>query len=220
MLLSLAAVLLTALQAVAQCRYCYSYEEFMAGKWQPLDTIYTESHSKNHQLWWGGNDFKLYTNDDSFNKQLKKKVYIVAVGDTLFLNCRNLRCDRQPFGNGYVKAVRVGQKSLLFVNRITGDEAMRLVGSMGFGLIGGAIIAAAQQKELNKQVCYVISSKADSKGRTHVRLVNDAMIDQMLERNDSLRSEYYSEQNTGRRILASRVVPLLQEAGLFSQGKK
>ena len=217
MLLSLAAVLLTALQAVAQCRYCYSYEEFMADKWQPLDTIYTESHSKNHQLWWGGNDFKLYTNDDSFNKQLKKKVYIVAVGDTLFLNCRNLRCDRQPFGNGYVKAVRVGQKSLLFVNRITGDEAVRLVGSMGFGLIGGAIIAAAQQKELNKQVCYVVSSGADAKGRIAVRLIDDSMVSQMLIGRDDLLGEYYAEPDAGKRILASRVVPLLEKAGLFKQ---
>ena len=217
MLLSLAAVLLTALQAVAQCRYCYSYEEFMADKWQPLDTIYTESHSKNHQLWWGGNDFKLYTNDDSFNKQLKKKVYIVAVGDTLFLNCRNLRCDRQPFGNGYVKAVRVGQKSLLFVNRITGDEAVRLVGSMGFGLIGGAIIAAAQQKELKKQVCYVVSSGADAKGRIAVRLIDDSMVSQMLIERDDLLGEYYAEPDAGKRILASRVVPLLEKAGLFKQ---
>ena len=38
--------------------------------------------------------------------------------DTLFVNCRNLRYDKVRFGNGYTKAKRIGNRSLLFVNRL------------------------------------------------------------------------------------------------------
>ena len=52
---------IAAIMANAQCKYCNSYEDYVEGRWQQLDTIYCKSHSKNHQVWVGGSDYTLTT---------------------------------------------------------------------------------------------------------------------------------------------------------------
>ena len=60
----------------AQYRYCNTYEDFLENRWQELDTLYIDSHSKNQQLWWGGNDFTLTTGDKAFDNILKKDIFM------------------------------------------------------------------------------------------------------------------------------------------------
>ena len=50
-----------AMTATAQNKYCKSYEDFKADQWTEIDTVYLDGHSKSHQLWVGGNDYKLTT---------------------------------------------------------------------------------------------------------------------------------------------------------------
>ena len=42
--------LLVSFNVGAQCRYCKSYEDFKANKWEMLDTIYCKTHTKGHKF--------------------------------------------------------------------------------------------------------------------------------------------------------------------------
>ena len=83
-------LMLTSVSLKAQCRYCNSYEDYVAGRWQPLDTVYFDQHTKSHQVWWGGSDFTLKTGDKVLDKMLKKEVFAVMQADTIYVNCRRL----------------------------------------------------------------------------------------------------------------------------------
>lgn len=212
-LFSLAA-LFACMAVSAQCKFCYSYEDFVDNKWEPLDTVFTIQHSKSHQLWWGGNDFSLKTGNASLDKKLKKQAFIIMQADTMYVNCRNLRYENTRFNNGFTKAMRIGNRSVLFVNKIIGKEARdrEATTAFMFGAIGSAITLGDHYKQ---QVCYVISASADEKGHIHIRLINDGLMDQMIEGRDDLHIEYYSEQDDDKRILASHIIPILEKAGLF-----
>ena len=204
--------------ANAQCKYCNTYEDFLADRWQELDTIYCDSHSKTRQLWWGGNDYKLTTGEKAIDKILKKKAFAVMRDDTLYVNCRNLRYENTRFGNGYTKAMRIGQRSLLFVNKIIGSEAQGNVmrSQFLFGVIGSMITASEQMEQ---QVCYVISFGANNNGEISIRLIDDRLVEQMITdaHHYDLYDEFYAEKDPEKRLLAKHVIPILEKAGLFSQ---
>ena len=209
---------LFAITVSSQCRYCNKYEDFLEGRWEQLDTVYFSSHSKKHQVWVGGNDFTLKAGDKAIDKILTKKAFAVMQADTLYINCRNLRFEKTRFGKGYTKAIRMGKNDLLFVNKMIGRDAQTNAAMTGFffGLIGGAIVASDQVKQ---QVCYVISNGADEKGHIRIRLIEDGLMDQMIVGHDDLHDEYYTEEDTSRRLQASHVLPILEKAGLFNQAK-
>ena len=73
--LLLGVLLLTAINVNGQCCYCNTYEDFLEGRWEKLDTVYCNSHSKSRQLWWGGNDFTLTTGDVATDRILKKDAF-------------------------------------------------------------------------------------------------------------------------------------------------
>ena len=139
-------------------------------------------------------------------------------GDTLYVNCRNLRYENTCFGNGYTKAMRIGQRSLLFVNKIIGSEASSDVmrSQFLFGVIGSMITASEQ---MDQQVCYVISFGANSNGEIGIRLIDDRLVEQMINdaRHNDLYDEFYAERDPEKRLLAKHVIPILEKAGLFSQ---
>jgi len=201
----------------AQYRYCDTYEDFLANRWQELDTLYIDSHSKNQQFWWGGNEFTLTTGDKAFDNKLKKDIFIVSQGETLYLNCRNLRYHHGHFGSGYTRAVRIGERSLLIVNKWIGDDAFSNPSlSLMFGAVG-AMAAASQQ--IKNKVCYVVSSGADSKGRVNIRMIDDNMMEQMIASANhyELTSDFYSVKETEMRLLANHVIPILEKAGLLKE---
>ena len=197
-----------------QCRYCTTYEDFMEDRWQQVDTIYCKSHQKSRQVWIGGNDYTLSSDDKAVNKILKKEAFAVMLDDTLYVNCRNLRYEKTRFGGGYTRARRIGERSLLFVNKMIGREAQNNQVAVGFffGAVGGVISASNNVK---KQVCYVISDGANSKGHIVVRMIDDNLMNQMIGTFPDLYKEYYAEGNTSKRILAKHVIPILEKAGLF-----
>lgn len=212
-----AMMLLTMVTAVnGQCRYCNTHEDFLEGRWTELDTVYCETFSKSQQMWWGCNDYAFTTGDKDTDKILKKKAFVVMKDDTLYVNCRNLRYDKDRFGSGYTKAKRIGQRSLLFVNRAIGSDIREnhMLAAFMFGAIGSAIDSHSQMKH---QVCYVISWGADEKGRISIRMINDDLMEQMIGYHNSLNDEYFSEKDASKRVLAEHVIPILEKAGLFGQ---
>jgi len=200
----------------AQTRYCCTYQDFCNNKWEDLDTLFVTQHSKEYQVWWGGNDFVFSCGDKAKDKMLNKDVFVIMYQDSLYVNCRNLRYQGLALGSGYVRAKRIGNRSLLFVNRLTGKEIRNdeIAAGIMFGAIGGV---AAARKNMKQQVCYVISQGASEKGKIAIRLVNDDLIEKMLENQGSLLREYYDEHEDNLRILASHVLPILEKSGLIKQ---
>ena len=202
------------METQAQFKVCYSQEDYVEGRWEMVDTLYAVSHSKGHQLWWGGNDFTVKSGDKNLDKALKKNVFAVMMNDSLYVNCRPLRYEKTRFGSGYTKGMPIGEHSIIIVNRLIGKNAVSHAASMGFlfGIAGGMIAANENMKQ---QVCYVISFGADEKGRVDIRLVGDQLIEQMLKGQRDLLNEYYAEEDDGLRIRANHVVPILRRSGLM-----
>ena len=215
-------LMLTSVSLKAQCRYCNTYEDYVAGRWQPLDAVSVDSYSKSHKFWWGGSDYVMKTGDKVIDKMLKKEAFAVMQADTIYVNCRNLRFEMARFGNGYSRAIRMGQNDLLFVNRKIGrKESMKAGASAGlFGAVGGAIaggiaggmITSDMLKDL---VCYVVSSGTDKKGHIILQLIDDEEMNEIIKDRDDLHQLYWSETDKSKRKAASHVLPILEKAGLI-----
>ncbi len=220
-------LMLTSVTLQAQCRYCNTYEDFVAGRWQPLDTVCFDQQSKTHQVWWGGSDFILKTGDKTIDKMLKKEIFAVMQADTIYVNCRNLRYEKARFGNGYSRAIRMGQNDLLFVNRKIGRKESMNAGAIAgvFGVLGGAIgggiaggmIASDMLKDM---VCYVVSSGTDKKGHIILQLMDDEEMHEIVKDREDLQQLYWNEKDESKRKAASHVLPILEKAGLIKLPKE
>ena len=229
--------LLTAATAFGQCRYCKSYEDFLEDKWESLDTVYCKKHSKGHQIMWGGNDYTLKSGDKETDELLKWRAFAVKQGDEIYVNCRNLRYQNMKFGKGYCKAAGLNENDLIIVNALLTRNEMPMIipvfvpgGSLGgsiataaaagaaAGAVAGALSgAAAANKQLKNKVCYILTSGANEKGRYDIKLFEDRDMDKLLLSRDliDLHNAYYEEKDKNKRRLASRILPILMEAGII-----
>lgn len=212
----LVALLACALGMHAKCGYCKTFEELLAGRWEPLDTVYGEMHSKSRQFWIGGNDFTLSTGDKLLDNKLKKEAFAVMQGEKLYVNSRVLRFQKTRFTNGFTRAMRIGTDTLLFCNQSIGAaaEGRQAIARSMFGAVGGALVAA---NSINRRVCYIICGKTDAKGRMEVEMFGDSLMERFLKGRDELREEYYAEPEQAQRILAKHIIPILREAGILGR---
>ncbi len=217
--LILVALLACALGVHAKCGYCKTFEDLLADRWEPLDTVYGEMHSKSRQFWIGGNDYTLSTGDKLLDKKLKKEAFAVMQGEKLFVNSRVLRYQKTRFTSGFTRAMHIGRDTLLFCNQSIGAaaEGRQAVARSMFGAVGGALAAA---NSISRRVCYIICGQTDQKGRMAIEMVGDSLIEKLLKGRDELREEYYAEQEEAQRILAKHVIPILRKAGLLGRIKK
>ena len=214
-----AALLLSVCSLRAQMRYYASYDDFIQDKSEPIEGVELKCHSEGHQVWAGGNDFALDSEDKVVKKKLKKKVFAVANGDTIYVNCRNLQYDNARFGNGYTQALRIGRDTLLFVNRPIGPEAQSQAMTAGFflGAIGSALVASNQQ---HYQVCYLITEGPNENGRIEIERIEDPHMRKFLKDNKELREQYFTEKDKRERRLATHILPLLEEVGIIKNYKQ
>ena len=162
----------------------------------------------------GGSDYRAMSKKKDVNKAIKN-AFVIAQGDSMFVNCRHLRYQKTMFGKGYAKAWKIGTRSVLFVNMLIGKEVQneQTMAAILFGTIGAISVTNKNRKN---QVCYVISDGADEKGKIQIRLVDDELIKQMLdEQAPSLMKEYYAESDDMKRIAAAHVIPILMKSGLI-----
>ena len=207
---------LMALSASAQCRYCLSYEDFMEGRWLSLDSVDVNTRSAQSKFWWGGNDYTLKGADKSIDKILKKEAFAVLADHRLFVNCHKLKIDGAKFGNGYVQAMMLGKKGLVFANRKTGSAQSDEVFAAGF-FFGAAGAAIAASNQLKNQVCYLITKGTDGKKDFDIKALDDKMVSNFLLKYPDLLDDYYFETNPSKRMEAAHIMPLLKKAGLFTK---
>ena len=162
-----------AIHIAAQGRYCYSYDDFVAGQWVEIPTIQKIDNSTSHQFWSGSGDYTITFGDKAINKVLKKEVLVVELRDTLYVNLRTLRYKNYKLGKGFTRAVRLGDDKLAFV-------AKRMGVDMGFffGVVGSAISGYYSMKN---KVCYILDNNGNGKKRQVKMLDDSAYKDALLE---------------------------------------
>ena len=228
--LTLALLLFTTATVCGKCQYCKSYEDFLADKWTSLDTVYCTIHSKGHQIMWGVSNYKLKTGDE-YTDRLLNTAFVVMQADTLYVNSRNLRFEKSSLGKGYCKAARIGEHNLLLTGKLAGKEAQDdalsgsgaaitagiLFGVAGAAVVGGIVGGTSANKLLKNKVCYLITSGANEKGRFDVKRFEDQMMDKLLLSRNlvELHNAYYAEKDKKKRRLASRIIPILEKAGII-----
>lgn len=238
-LLLLCMLLLTAIDALSQCKYCNSYEDFVNDKWQPLDTLYSKKHGKGYVFLWGVGGYKLTTGDKAADATVKKS-FAVMQGNNLFVNGHRLKCGKQSMGKGFCKAARINRYNIIFTSNIVPADinSSQLAGGMAAtlgmmagqgGAIGGAVAGLAggiiggtmggmqAVTSLKNPVCHIIAPSADDEKQTAIIPIDDHLMDKLLlSRNlTELHNEYYAEKDKELRRQAARVIPILKKAGII-----
>ena len=201
-----------AIYASAQGRYCKSYDDFVADRWTELPTLIVIGNSVSHQVWVGGNDFKLDTGDKTTNKMLKKEAFVVEYQDTLYVNLRNLRYEKVLFGNGYAQGLVYDKNKILFVTHRIGSavDGKRVASAFFFGAMGAAI---TETNIRNDRVCYLIDNNGDGK-KTQIVLLDDKFMGELLSKDSRLMECYKEKEKKKERESAANVLPILKELGL------
>lgn len=217
---------LMALSASAQCRYCVSYEDFMEGRWWSVDSVSVVPISKGHKIMWGGNDYTIKGADKTSCKMLIKRSFAVVADHKLYVNCRNLKCNRKIFGMGFAQAIPLGSHGLMFAAAGSDPSQAAMIGAM-LGPVGGAVGVAAgaaaaaavggavAASQLKDKACYIISKGSEGKKYIQVTPVDDKFISKVLFKNLDSLEDYYSETNPSKRLQAGHIFPILEESGLF-----
>lgn len=231
-LLLLCMLLLTAIDALSQCKYCNSYEDFVNDKWQPLDTLYSKKHGKGYVFLWGVGGYKLTTGDKATDATVKKS-FAVMQGNNLFVNGHRLKCGKQSMGKGFCKAARINRYNIVFTSNIMPVDynSSQMAGTMGAaiiigGAIGGAVAGAIiggtmggvqATKSMKHPVCHVVTPSSDDEKQTAIVPIDDKLMDKfLLSRNlTKLHEKYYAEKDKDKRMQASRVIPILEKAGII-----
>lgn len=202
---------LMALGTSAQEKYCTSYNDFKANNWVEIDTpLQSKARTQNQKFWNGGNDFQFTTGDKQMDKTLKNNALVVMMGDTMYVNCKNLEYKKRLFGKGYAKACRFDGNKILIVNNPPADVSIGIM----FGLIGAAI---AESNRLEKQMCYVLhSDPLPGKKRFPLVLIDDAFMEDLLNNyNAPELLEKYNQAPKNKRNYANNVLPILEELKLI-----
>ncbi|MBP3710999.1 MAG: hypothetical protein IJ537_00585 [Bacteroidaceae bacterium] len=238
-LLSFCLLLLMAADALSQCKYCNSYEDFVNDKWQPLDTLYSKKHGKGYVFMWGVGGYKLTTGDKATDATIKKS-FAAMQGKTLFVNGHRLKCGKQSMGKGFCKAARINRYNIVFTSNImpadynSSQMAGAMAASLGViagqgGAIGGAVAGLAGGivggtmggvqafKSMKHPVCHIVAPSSDDEKQTTTVPIDDKLMDKfLLSRNlTKLHDKYYAEKDKDKRMQASRVIPILEKAGII-----
>jgi len=177
--------LTVALPLFSQGKYALSYSDYMNNQWTTIDTLHIKSRSAISKMLSGGGDFKLLTGDKRIDDLLKNQAEIVAYKDTLYVNCRSLRCEKMRFGNWYARGFRFDNDKICFIAMTIGRSANEKSGAYGayFGGIGGAIISATGQIEYGS--CYILTSQSNE-----VERISSEYMENLLSDSLKLKKEY------------------------------
>jgi hypothetical protein len=202
------------LQTSAQARYCTSFDDYLAGNWMELPSIHIIERSKSKQMWSGGGDYSLTTNDKGTDKKLRKTAFAIQSGDSLFINLGNIGCDNNRFGKGYAFALPLPENKILFTGRrIDKAESNRQANvQFAFGLVGAVISSNSNMK---RPACYIIENISLGKHYIPARLLGDDLITKLLKGHDDLIDEYFLEEDKMNRETSVRILPLLRKAGII-----
>lgn len=200
-------------QANAQNRYCYSYEDYKSDIWTELPSLDIKHNSYSKQLWGGKFEYDISTGDYSTDKKIRKEALLVYQGDSMYVNLRNIRCDKIRFGNGLAYGIPLIGKKILFISRRVSKKSFNkeMYSQILFGLVGNLNTTASNIKD---KACYILDTNPNGK-YTDVLMVDDEMMKKLLVDDRELLNKYFMVKNQNERETPSNIIPLLKEKGLI-----
>ena len=89
--------LATTIPVFAKNWYCTDYDQYVSRNFTPLTPdslkLTFERRGETEKYWKGGADFRLKSGNDSIDQFLAEKVRYLIYEDSLYVNCKDLRCD-------------------------------------------------------------------------------------------------------------------------------
>ena len=221
---------LMAIAAQAQTKFCMSYADYKANKWQPYEQLIPGKEPDSIRVKYDGQDFTLKTSDKEVNKVIKKDVFMMSIDNQLFVNQRSLRDEDGVIlpVNNYLRALPYkGNKLLVVSYHVTLGDLLDLVNiGLDIGLLAtghttwGSIFLATDllltnDNLMENHILYLIDKEPNEKGRYIMTRLNDQFMEQLL-RDDPVTFELY--QGRGKkasRQSAANILPILVKKGLI-----
>ena len=208
----------------AQVKYCMTFADFVADKWDQADGASVEPISAAKRRLVQSSDFHIVSNDKELSDMLNKKAYAVMDGETLYVNCRHYRYQGIQFGPGFAYGFRYDSDKICIVNRKIGKGELMAIGAIGTvtpGVVTSAAVGAAEQEiMLANKVCYLVDSEPNMKGITKIKYINEKFMNDVLGDNEELKSQYYAAGDKQSRQSAANTLQTLGAAGLIKQQLK
>ena len=209
-------------------KYCMSYADFVADKWSPIEEL-TEGRTKQAvQMKFDNNEFKFKTGDKQADAAIKKQVFAIQYGQTIYVNCRNLREDDVILEtSGYMQAYRYDHDKLCvavyhvndaaFLASLGADVAWFFVDTpVRIGLDAAQIGLILTRDKLNSFRCFLIDKDCNAKGRYPVTRMNDKFMGSLLADDTAMLEKYNAVSSKRQRQSAANVLPILMEKGLVN----
>jgi len=208
-------------------KYCLTYEDFVADRWTPIDSLTNGNTKQLCQIKFEDNQYKVKTGDRKADAFLRKEALAVQYGGHLYVNCRNLRCDDARLNvTNFAQAYRYDGDKLCVVAHwynkgllFAGIVAESIAFSSTSIPVEVSSIAASEAVWLtynkwNNFRCYILENGADEKGKSAVTRITDEQMEVTLSDTPELLERYKALDKKGARQSASNIVPFLQEKGL------
>ena len=202
---------------VAQVKYCMNFTEFAADQWQEAEGVSVEEISAVKRRLVQSSDFHIVSSDKELSDMLNKKAYAVMDGQTLYVNCRNMRYQGVQFGPGYAYGFRYDGDKLCIANRKIGKKELLTAGVTGaVPSVAGLVVAyGVTELQLANKVCYLVDGEADKKGKTKIQFIDDKFMNALLADKAELKSKYNATGDKHGRQSAANVIQTLMAAGLI-----
>lgn len=214
-------------QAQKNVRYCMTYEDFVANRWIPIDSLTAGKTKQMCQLKFNDDQYTLKTGDKECDKILKNDVLAVEYAGHLYVNCRNLRCNDIPLDvSNYAQAYRYGEKKICVVAHwINGAALLAAVAGDVATVVAPLPVAAPSfvvseglwlnMDKLNSYRCYILEGGANAKGKIAVTRITDEFMEKELANDKALLERYQAYEKKKGRQSAANILPVLMEKGLI-----
>ncbi len=218
---------LTVMAQAQVAKYCMTYADFVAGKWNSVDELTKGRQAC--QIKTDNKQVRFKTGDKAADKMLKKEAFAVMYGDQLFVNCRNLRCNDICLDVlGYTQAVRYDNDKICVMAYKCNDAAFVLeLGtavagclvdskalSAGLWVTSGAI--GFYNENMKTMACYLVDGSTTEKGKINATRINDSFMESLLASDAPLLEKYKAISGKRSRQSAANVLPILMEKGVVA----
>lgn len=218
---------LTVMAQAQVAKYCMTYADFVAGKWNSVDELTKGRQAC--QIKTDQKQVRFKTGDKVADKMLKYEAFAVMYGNQLFVNCRNLRSNGTTLDIlGYTQAVCYDNDKVCVMAYKRNDAAFMLelgtavAGSMvdskalrvGLWATSGAI--GFYNENMKTMACYLVDGSTNENCKFNATRINDSFMESLLASDAPLLEKYKAISGKRSRQSAANVIPILMEKGIVA----
>lgn len=202
--------------ATGQARYCLTYNDYLADRWTDAGEVEMHKIFPDKSFLGSDNDgFSFVSIDEKISKILKKKALFVLYGDSLYVNCRQLKSDDFRSQSVFVCAYKYNGTQICFT-ACPSKEGGIAAATFMFGVIGG-LAYAANQKNKHFEYCYIFSGNNLYPKRVTIDYIEQ--IFNAFDEQQELRDRWNMIKKDRDKTSAPVVLYIFQQLGLLDEYK-